>query len=100
MLTTLLEITMAMLTVYGLYCLIINLTYTFFCKDKKNICIAFFKKSDSDIFSNILLAKKAFMGRTKTIILVDSEADGNTVKEIASRNPDSEVFRAERVEKS
>lgn len=99
MLATFLEITMAMLTVYGLYCLIITLTYMFFCRNKKNICLAFFKNGESDIFPNILIAKKAFMGRIKTIILVDSKTDGNTVRKIVSRNPDSAVFRAERVEK-
>ena len=100
MLTALLEIIMAMLTVYGLYCLIINITYTFFCKDKRNICIAFFKNKNTDIFSNILIAKKAFMGRTRTIILIDCNTDDITVKKIAERNPDSEIYRAERVDGS
>ena len=97
MLQALIEITMAMLMVYGLYCLIINVTYSVFCKDKKNICIAFFKNKNTDIFSNILLAKKAFMGRTRTIILVDCKVDDNTVKKIAEKNPDSEIYKAERV---
>ena len=97
MLTAIFEITMAMLTVYGLYCFIINITYTFFCKDKKNICIAFFKNKNSNVFSNILLAKKAIMGRTRTIILVDCKTDDKTVKKIAESNPDSEVYKAERI---
>ena len=61
MLAVFLEITMAMLTVYGVYCLIITLTYMFFCRNKKNICLAFFKNGESDIFPNILIAKKAFL---------------------------------------
>ena len=97
MLTAIFEIIMAMLTVYGLYCLIINITYTLFCKDKRNICIAFFKNKNTDVFSNILLAKKAFMGRTRTIILVDCNMDDKTVKKIADNNPDSEIYKAERV---
>ena len=97
MLTAIFEIIMAMLTVYGLYCLIINITYTFFCKDKKNICIAFFKNKNSNVFSNVLLAKKAFMGRTRTIILVDCNLDNKSVKKIAESNPDSEVYKAERI---
>lgn len=98
MLKALLEIIMAMLTVYGLYCLIINITYIMFCKEKNNVCIAFFKNEHTDIFSNILLAKKAFMGRTRTIILLDSDSDEDTVKKIAERNPDSEIYRAERID--
>ncbi len=97
MLQALLVIIMAMLTVYGLYCLIINFTYSIFCKDKKNICIAFFKNKNTDIFSNILLAKKAFIGRTRTIILVDCMVDDDTVRNIAKKNPDSEIYRAERI---
>ena len=99
MLNAFLEILLAMMTVYGIYCLIINLTYAAFCKNKKNICIAFFKEENTDVFSNILLAKKAFMGRTNTIILVDFKTDDDTVKKIAERNPDSEIYRAERMEK-
>lgn len=98
MLISLLEILMAMLTVYGLYCLIINITYLIFCRDKRNICIAFFKNSNDDTFSDILLAKKAFMGRTRTIILIDCDRDDDSVKKIALRNPNSEIYRAERVE--
>lgn len=93
-----LEITMAMLTVYGLYCLILNMTYILFCRDKRNICIAFFKKKNTDIFSDILLAKKMFMGRTRTIILLDFSVDGVTAKNIAQRNKGCEIYRAERID--
>lgn len=100
MLQLILEVTLSMLTVYGVYCMIINITYLVFCKDKSSVCIAFFKNRNSDIIPNILLAKKAFMGRTRTVILIDYELDDETVQKIARRNPDSEIYRAERVEKS
>ena len=98
MLQLILEVTMAMLTVYGLYCMIINVTYIAFCKDKSRVCIAFFKNEGCDIVPDILLAKKAFMGRTRTVILVDYDLDSESVQKIARRNPDSEIYRAERVE--
>ncbi len=98
MLIAFLEIMMSMLTVYGLYCLIINLTYLCFCKEKTNVCIAFFKNKNTEVFSNVLLAKKAFMGRTRTIILVDYNLEDEVIQKIAERNPNSEIYRAERVE--
>lgn len=100
MLQLILEVTLSMLTVYGLYCMIINITYIAFCKDKSSVCIAFFKSRNCDIVPDILLAKKAFMGRTRTVILIDYDLDDESVQKIARRNPDSEIYRAERVEKT
>lgn len=99
MLTVLLEVTMALLTVYGMYCLIINITYLLLCREKTNVCIAYFKNNDSDCYSNMILAKKAFLGRARTIILVDCNSDDSVVEKIVRDYSGLEIYRAERIKR-
>ena len=99
MLKTLFDIILAFLAVYGGYCLYINLIYIFFCKDKSNICLAYILKEEKNNFSEIFLAKKAFLGRSRVIIVIECDSgniDSNNVCKEASETP---VYRAERIDR-
>lgn len=100
MLTAFFEIIMALLTVYGLYCLMIDVFYTIFCKNKGNICIGIFAKEKKPYVSDLLLAKKVFLGRTRTVILIDCDTEELKTDEIIKNNESMEIYRAERVKRS
>lgn len=97
MLVEFFKIMVALLTVYGGYCLIINVTYTLLCKNKSKIHIAYFAEKNEKNYSDIFFAKKAFMGRNRAIILVDYNQDDSVLEEIAEVAPYAEVYRTERI---
>ena len=98
MLTVLFEIILAFLGVYGGYCLVLNLFYIIFCKDKSRICIAYIAKKEKNNFSEIFLAKKAFLGRSRAIILIECERDDNILSQIKKEVSGTEVYRTERTD--
>ena len=100
MLVTLFEIIIALLAVYGLRFLILNLTYIFLCKNKAKMCVAYFVDMDTDINQQIILNEKLIMGRSRAIILVDCNLDGDMLREIGENNPNVEIFRTERIMKT
>ena len=100
MLVTLFEIILALLAVYGLRFLMINLTYIFLCKNKAKTCIAVFADRETDIGEQLILNEKVIMGRSRAIILVDFEMDGETVREICNNNPNVDIYRTERIMKT
>ena len=98
MLRTFFEIVLAFFAVYGGYCLLINLFYIIFCKNKSNICIAYFAQNRNNNFSEIIFAKKAFLGRSRAIILVNYDLGERNLCEIKEKIAGVEVYRAERIE--
>ena len=100
MLVTFFEIMVALLSVYGLRFLMINLTYVFLCRNKARACIAFFAEKDTDINQQLILNEKVIMGRNRAIILVDCNVDGELIGEIRKNNPNMDIYRAERINKA
>ncbi|MBQ6702628.1 MAG: hypothetical protein IJN17_06710 [Clostridia bacterium] len=98
MLETLFEIILACLGVYGGYCLTLSLFYSIFCRDKSRICLAYIAKKEKNNFSEIFLAKKAFLGRTRVIILVDCEGEEDTLTHIPKEVSENSIYRAERMD--
>ncbi len=98
MLRTLLEIFMAFLTVYGAHCLIINITYMFFCKRKNNVAIAVFKKENCNIDSMLMLVRKTVFGPDRPIILVNNDTDITELKKLMTEYPNVDFYRSERIE--
>lgn len=93
-----LEIMLAVLAVYGCHYLLMNIFYTFFCKEKDKIRLAYISDGKKCNFSEIFFAKNIFLGRSRVIILVkydEGEAVSPDDKKIAS---ETEFYRAERVE--
>lgn len=99
MLKTLFDILLAFLAVYGGYCLYINLIYIFFCKEKSNICLAYMLKEKNNNFSEIFLAKKAFLGRSRVIIVVECNSDNNVLDCVCKDALETPVYRAERIDR-
>ena len=99
MLKTLLEIILALLAVYGGYCLYINLVYIFFCREKSNICLAYMLKEENNNFSEIFLAKKAFLGRSRVIIVIECDLGNNVSDNISKKASETPVYRAERIDR-
>ena len=97
MLRTLFEIAVSFFAVYGGYCLCINLFYILFCRSKSRICIAYFADEKNNNFSEIFFAKKAFLGRSRVIILVNCNEEENVLREIRKNVAGVCVYRAERV---
>ena len=99
MLKNFLDILLAFLAVYGGYCLYINLVYIFFCKGKSNICLAYILKEENNNFSEIFLAKKAFLGRSRVIIVVECDSDNNISNNVSKEVSETPVYRAERIDR-
>ena len=98
MLKNFFEILFSIFAVYGGYCIVINVFYLLFCKNKSRICIAYIADKENNNFSEIFLAKKAFLGRTRVIICVDCELGENTLKEVQKEVSGTTVYRTERIE--
>ncbi len=98
MLSTLLDIILALFAVYGGYCLYINLVYILFCRNKSKICLAYMTKENNNNFSEIFFAKKAFLGRSHVIILVECDSGDSILKEIQEKASGTVVYRAERID--
>jgi hypothetical protein len=99
MLKTLLEILLALFAVYGGYCLYINLVYIIFCKEKANICLAYMPDEKNNNFSEIFLAKKAFLGRSRVIIVVECDLGNDTQNDAYKKASGTPVYRAERIDR-
>ena len=99
MLVTFCEITLAFLAVYGGYCLTIKLIYWLFCSEKEKICLAYRSDGKNTNFSEIIFAKKAFLGRTRVIILLDCEKGKDTLSEMSENIQGIDVYFAERIMK-
>ncbi len=93
----LLKIIMAVFAVYGGYCILINITYTFFCKDKSKIVLGFMAGKEKNNFSEIFLAKKMYMGRSRVIILLDCKMDDCQIDEIKENVRNIDIYRTERI---
>lgn len=97
MLVELFKIIIAVLAVYGGYCIIINITYTIFCTNKSKIYLAYIASEGENNFSEIFLAKRLYMGRSRVIILVDYNLDNCQIDEIRKSLPNIDVYRTERI---
>ena len=98
MLRVISEIFVAFLGVYGGYCLVLNFIYTIFCKEKSKIYIAFFADEKNNDFSDIFFAKKAFLGRSRGIIVVECKENDENLCRIVEKASGTAVFRAERMD--
>lgn len=92
------EITAAMLAVYGGYCLLINVFYLIFCRNKAKICLAYLADKEKNNFSEIFLAKKAFLGRSRVIICVQCEEGEHILRDVKKQVSGAEVYRTERIQ--
>ncbi|MBR5322478.1 MAG: hypothetical protein IKU48_02905 [Clostridia bacterium] len=99
MLEIFLDIILAFLAVYGGYCLYINLVYIFFCKEKSNICLAYMLKEKNSNFSEIFLAKKLFLGRSRVIIVVECDSGIDCPENASEEALGTPVYRAERIDR-
>ena len=98
MLNVISEIFVAFLGVYGGYCLVLNLIYTGFCRQKSKIYIAYFADEKNNDFSDIFFAKKAFLGRSHGIIVVNCEESDDNIRKIVKKASGTAVYRAERID--
>ena len=99
MFVTFCEITLAFLAVYGGYCLLIKLIYFLFCSEKDKICLAYRIVGEKINFSEIIFAKKAFLGRTRVIILLECEKGKDALSEMSDNIDGIDVYFAERIKK-
>ena len=97
MLVEFFKIIMSVLAVYGGYCILVNITYTIFCRKKTKIVLAYMASEEKNNFSEIFLAKKLFMGRSRVIILLDYNSDNCQVDEIKKSVPNIDIYRTERI---
>lgn len=97
MLVELFKIIMSVLAVYGGYCILVNITYTIFCRKKSKIVLAYMASEGKNNFSEIFLAKKLYMGRSRVIILLDYNADKCQIDEIKENVRDIDIYRTERI---
>ena len=97
MLVELFKIIMSVLAVYGGYCILVNITYTIFCRKKSKIVLAYMASEGKNNFSEIFLAKKLYMGRSRAIILLDYNADKCQIDEIKEIVRDIDIYRTERI---
>ena len=91
------EIILACLAVYGGYCIYINVVYGLFCRNKSKICIAYLSDEKNNNFSEIFFAKRAFLGRTRVIIMVECSQEDIPEEIITEMASGTAVYRAERV---
>jgi len=100
MLQTICEIIVSVCAVYGAYCAIITISYTLLCRNKKGIVIAVFPQKGELLAPQLSLAKKAFLGSCRTIILIDKKAPRIEEEIIISKHPKAELYRIERIQKN
>ncbi len=90
------QIFMALLMVYGFYCIIINVTYMIFRGEKEKLVIAIMDKGGKGVDFQLLLAKRIFPFRVPIVIVVDEDTDYNRIKEIKSKYPKMDIYRTEK----
>ncbi len=91
------QILFALLIVYGIYCIIINVTYIFFRGNKDSIAVAIISNTTERIDSQFIMAKRVFSLGVPTVILVEKDADEEKIQRIKKKYPGVDIYRTDKV---
>lgn len=92
------QIFMALLMVYGFYCIIISVTYMIFRGAKDSMAIAIIEKKNKNVDCQFVIAKRLFSVGVPIIILADRDVGKSKINELKRRYPNVDIYRTEKLE--
>ena len=91
------QIFMALLMVYGFYCIIISVTYMIFRGEKEKLAVAIIEKGNDNVDCQLVIAKRLFSIGVPVVILADKDVNEEKIKELKRKYPRVDVYRTEKL---
>ncbi len=91
------QILMALLMVYGFYCIIISVTYLIFRGEKEKFAVAIIEKENDNVDCQFVIAKRLFPVGLPIVILTDKDVGELKIKEIKRKYPKIDIYRTEKL---